>query len=403
MKRYIAFLTIVLAVAASCAKQPTGEKYLADPALQTSTGTISFEADGGSTFVSVSTLDNVVATANKDWVTVSVSGKQVNVSVPANESIETRYAVIDITAGARSRSVQIIQFGVNTKLVWEEEYEFPYAGGSLSLLYQTNATVRISVDSDWISASAEDGVLDITVASNPLKTAREGIVVWKAGSDERTITIKQALNPSGTGGDEPGGDEPGGDEPGEVSYASWIGNWTSSAGTLEIAEGDESYGLYVLTFEQFAGQAVPAFYNEETGEIEFYSYLLTTDGNWEYYFGAFDSDNYIELGGPDEDIMLASAKLNAAGNGFTIEGNEYQATYSGKTYDEVIVQLAVLGYLTEDEGQYEAGWYTFNNMTEVDLPATYSKAGGSSVSSVSAVSTPVLGKAPVANKLHSRR
>ena len=211
MKRYIAFLTIVLAVAASCAKQPTGEKYLPAPALQTSTGTVSFEAEGGSTFVSVSTLQTVVAKANKDWVTVSVSGKQVNVSVDANESIETRYALIDITAGDQTRSVQLIQFGVNSKFIWEDEYEFPFEGGSLSLLYQTNATVRLSVDGDWISASTADGVLDITVAQNPLKTAREGSIVWKAGSDERTITIKQALNPSGGSGDNPGG---GGDEPG---------------------------------------------------------------------------------------------------------------------------------------------------------------------------------------------
>ena len=100
--------------------------------------------------------------------------------------------------------------------------------------------------------------------------------------------------------------------------------------------------------------------------------------------------------------MLASAKLNDAANGFTIEGNEYQAAYSSGTYDEVIVKLAVLGYLTEADGGNEPGWYTFNGMTEVDLPATYSKAGTSSVSSVKSVSTTVNHGYSVAKKLQAR-
>lgn len=291
MKRYIAFLTIVLAVAASCAKQPAGEKYLAAPALQTSTGTVSFEAEGGSTFVSVSTLETVVAKANKDWVDVSVSGKQVNLSVPANESIETRYALIDITAGGKSRSIQVIQFGVNTKLVWEDEYEFPFEGGSLSLLYQTNATIRLSVDGDWISASTADGVLDITVAKNPLKEEREGSIVWKAGEEQRTIAIKQAANPSGDSGDNPGG----GDDPDGVIFSedfediNTLGDWV-----LYDADGDDFYWMYdnseTLSAHSGVGKLISESYDNEAQEP------LNPD-NWVFTSAIklASSDNYLSF------------------------------------------------------------------------------------------------------------
>lgn len=294
MKRYIAFLTIVLAVAASCAKQqPTGEKYLPAPALQTSSGTVNFEAQGGSTFVSVSTLDKVEAKANKDWVTVTVSGREVNISVSANESIETRYAVISITAGSQSRSVQVIQFGSNSKFFWEDEYEFPYAGGTISLDYKTDATVRISIDGDWISAAASEGKLDITVAQNPDKQAREGSVTFKAGSDERIVAIKQALNPGGGSGG--GGDDPGTDPVGGVIFSedfediNTLGDWV-----LYDADGDDFYWMYddseTLSAHSGVGKLISESYDNEAQEP------LNPD-NWVFTSAIklASSDNYLSF------------------------------------------------------------------------------------------------------------
>lgn len=286
MKRYIAFLTVVLAVAASCAKQqPTGEKYLPVPALQTSVGTVSFESVGGSTFVSVSTLDPVEAKADKDWVTVAVSGRNVNVSVPANESIETRYAVISITAGSQSRNVQVIQFGSNSKFVWEDEYEFPYAGGSVSLKYQTDATVRIAIDGDWISAVASEGVLLITVAQNNLKEDREGSVTFKAGEDNRTVAIKQAGNPSGGSGDNPGG----GDEPDGVIFSedfediNTLGEWA-----LFDADGDDNSWNYNTQFASHSGIGIlcSASYDNDSGPLTPDNWVITPGIN-------LSTDNYV--------------------------------------------------------------------------------------------------------------
>lgn len=387
MKRYIAFLTVVLALAACNKAQPDGSKYQPAPALETSTGTVQFNHRGGEASVSVRSTQPVSASSDRDWLQISVSGRDVVFKAGANESLESRYADIVISAGDASRHVEVIQFGSNTKYLWDEEYSFPYQGGSLELLYEdTPATLKLKITgSEWISAVPENGVLSITVAQNPGSEEREGLIEWKAGSDERTIVIKQALNPSGGdsgGGDSGGGDSGGGDDPGEVSYNSWVGSWSSSQGTFTVSGGYESSGVYACSFDGFSDSIFPAYYNASTGDLEFYSYLLDEEDGWQYWFLAIDSDNYPETGGPNDDIMLASATLNSAHTGFTIVGNEYDAVYSGTTYHEVIVQLLLGAYLAEDQGQYTAGWYTLTDVEPMNLPVSFTKASASSATFV---------------------
>lgn len=393
MKRYIAFLTIALALVACKKAQPTGEQYLPAPVLETSTGTVQFGSQGGQAVVSASTYEVLQAKTSQSWLTLSVDGSNVTFTAQPNTSIESRYAIVELSSAGASCDVRVVQFGYNTKYIWEEGYSFSAAGGTLNLKYpETDETIRIKITGNWISAVSADGVLSITVEKNTEPEPREGLVEWKAGDDVRSIVIAQAKGSGSGGGDEPGGDEPGGDdEPGEVTYASWIGSWNSSAGTLVISELSEADHIYVMSFEQFGEQNVPAFFNEETGALEFYSYEIGTDGNWTYWFCSLDSDDYIETGGPNDDIMLASATLNAAKTAFTIEGNEYTAVYGGTPYDEVIVKLIVAGYLSENEGNNTAGWYTFNDMEPVDLPAAYTKAGTTSVKNTPLVLAPKYG------------
>lgn len=271
MKRYITFLTIALALAASCAKQqPTGEKYLPAEPLKVSTGTIQFDAAGGDSYVSVTTSAAVEASADKDWVTVNVDGKEVDLSVTANESIETRYAVVTVKSDSKSRNVQIIQFGINTKLLWEEVYEFPAAGGSVSLLYETASTVRVSVEEDWISASALDGVLSITVAQNTEGEEREGSVIWKAGSETRTVAIKQAAGSGGGGGENP--------PAGGVIFSEDFENIDALGEWMILdADGDGNNWGYADNLAAHSGIAnmISASYSNETGPLTPDNWLFT--------------------------------------------------------------------------------------------------------------------------------
>ena len=193
MKRYIVFVMMALALVSCKKAQPDGSKYQAAPALETSTGTVQFGYKGGSSSVNVSASGDVEAKANCDWLTVSVSGNEVNLSTPANKTIETRYAVVTVKADDKVKDVQVVQFGMSSKYLWDDEYTVSGEGGTLTLYYDSDVTVRVKVkNADWVSADLADGTLVITVEKNPKSEAREATIEWKAGEDERTLVVKQS-------------------------------------------------------------------------------------------------------------------------------------------------------------------------------------------------------------------
>jgi len=208
MKRYIAFFAAALALFACQPQQPDGSQYAPAPLLPISTGTAEFGAEGGTSYVSVDSREKIEAEADRDWVLVSADNYGVRIKASENNTIETRYSIVVIKSGGLAATVQVIQFGLNTKYFWDEEYAFGYNGGSVELAYKTDATVVVKVSgSEWIDAVPDNGIFTINVAKNPYKEIREGFIEWTAGDDVRNIVIRQALNPSGGSG---GGDEPGG-------------------------------------------------------------------------------------------------------------------------------------------------------------------------------------------------
>lgn len=403
--RYLFILSALVAFAGCQAeKQPAGSQYAAEPSLSLTPYTVEFTPDGGSAQISVK-ADDLLVGADKPWLATDVKGSVVTVTAEANKRLDARYCVVTIVSGKASALVQVVQYGLNSNDLWKTSYDFTAEGGSVQLKYSGLGTPRITVTgSSWISAEAEDGILTITVAANE-KGAREGSVQWRLDDENTTITIKQAANPSynpgddnpggggdnpggggdnpGGGGDNPGGggDNPGGggDTPGQVTIDSFVGSWTSSLGSADIEVLSEEYPLYKFTFSGFMDgeQPVPAFWDESSKTMQFYSYNLGEEGNWTYYFGGLDDEDYLELGGPDEDQMLASATLSADGKSFQIKGNEYNATYQSGTYHEVIVALTLFAYLSQAEGDYDPGYYSFNNVTDITLPVTFTKSSAS--------------------------
>lgn len=207
MKKYMAFFAAALTFFACQPQQPDGSQYAPAPKLPVSTGTVQFESDGGRAYVGVTTQETIEAFSNREWATVTVGTYGINISTTQNEDIETRYAVVTVRGGELLATVQVVQYGYNSKYIWDEEYDFPYAGGTLQLLYKTDATVKITVEgSEWIEAVPDNGVLTITVAQNPTKEERAGFVTYEAGEDVRSFIVMQAKNPSGGGGG--GGDDP---------------------------------------------------------------------------------------------------------------------------------------------------------------------------------------------------
>ena len=288
MKRYIAFLAAALTLFACQPQQPDGSKYAPAPKLPVSTSTVEFDCDGGYGYVGVTTQEAFEASSNREWLTVTTSSYGVNLNVTENETIETRYAIVTVKSGDLSANVQVVQFGVNTKYFWKDEYSFPYTGGSLELFYKTDETVKIIVEgSEWIDAIPDNGILTINVAQNPLKEIREGFITYIAGEDVRSFAILQALNPSGGGG---GGDDP----TGPVIFSEDFEDInTLSEWILMDVDGDGNYWLYdnseTLAAHSGVGKLFSQSYDNESGPL--------TPDNWVFTpaMKLASDDNYLSF------------------------------------------------------------------------------------------------------------
>ena len=209
-------LSILLTLAAalgvfSCQteKDADGSQYLGGPALEIISKDVIFTPQGGSGSIVVNTRETLSASADRPWAILNISGNRVTVTVNRNESLESRYTTIKLSAGGATAEIQAQQFGVNSAHAWDDTYTFPYGGGELDLPYAENGTVWVDVSEvDWIMAvvDKENHLIHFTVAKNLYNVERVGHVTVTIGDDyARDLTFVQAKNPAGL---PPGGQEP---------------------------------------------------------------------------------------------------------------------------------------------------------------------------------------------------
>lgn len=338
---------MMLALAACQAPQPDGSQYLPAPKLETSTGTVQFNHEGGSSTVTVQTKSTLSVSTQQSWITCSASGSLIDVKAVANENLETRYGYISITDGTLSNEIQVVQFGISSIYFWELGYDIPYQGGTLELPFPaTDETVKVSVDVDWISVEVYETSLTLTIATNPEKEAREGILVWSAGEDTRTTLIEQAGNPGGGSGD----DEP---EPGTVIFSEDFENIdTLEDWMLFDADGDGYY------WEYDNGSTVAA--HSGTGKILSQSYdndegALTPD-NWVITSGIklAASDNYLSFWLCPQDASYPKEHYAAYVTDQDIPESASAATLEG-LFTELVEGTLTMGYTTSSIDLQAAG------------------------------------------------
>lgn len=199
MKKYISiFAAALAAISISSCRQdnPDGSQYAPVPQLELSVGVVQFTYDGGKQTITADTKETVTATSDRDWLAVeSINGSSItlNAQARADESLETRYAVVTIKAGNAQKRLQVFQFGLTSDQIWKSSYDFAKAGGTLELKYRQSGSVFLDVEGgDWLDAVSAEGKLTITVAANATGIAREGIINWRCADVSRTIAIHQA-------------------------------------------------------------------------------------------------------------------------------------------------------------------------------------------------------------------
>ena len=262
MKKIFSILLILTAALGvfSCQaeKDADGSRYLAGPALEIVSKDVVFSPQGGTGSIVVNTRETLSASADRSWAVLSVSGNRVTITVDRNESLESRYSSIKLSAGGATAEITAQQFGINSAYAWDDTYTFPFGGGELDLSYGENGTVWVDVsDVNWITAVVDEKnhLIHFTVAKNIYNSERVGHVTVAVGDDyTREITFIQRANPNGL--------NPGEEEPMEFTIESaWRPYYVTpqsndqdfSTVGVEVAEGSHAgrYFIKVLSASEF--------------------------------------------------------------------------------------------------------------------------------------------------------
>jgi len=189
------------------------------------------------------------------------------------------------------------------------------------------------------------------------------------------IQTSQGEGSGGGNGGSGGGDNGGG---GSTSgYEAWIGTWTLAGKTVKITQKAAGSTFTLSGLEE--GYDFETRYAD--GNMEFFYQDLGTDGAGRsvYLFGIDDDGaGYIVEGDPENEGLLATATLNAAGTSATVDGARFTATYSSGTFNEHIVKMEILAY-DETEDKF---YYVSSDPVTIEMPIQMSKVGTSSLSTV---------------------
>lgn len=180
-----------------------------DTELGVSTGSLSFEAAGGTlNFDLTANKDWTASVANAPWLTLGKTSGNGNatISVKAgeNSSTSSRDAVVTVVSEEKTVTVSVSQKGATPylKLSWST-FNAEADGGELSLSIDSNVAWKAETQAGWVSlsqTSADAGYTTIVVTAleNKDQSERSATVTFSGDGASASITVNQkAADPEG--------------------------------------------------------------------------------------------------------------------------------------------------------------------------------------------------------------
>lgn len=194
MKRHLINLAL-LALAATACEPQTPFELLVPPTIDVTAGAdIAFKAIGGNGAIEVAPVEGALqaVTAQSDWCHLTVSGNRIQVEVDEYDGLESRYAIIDMSAGNATGKTIVQQFGVIVKSFTWKDVTVKNNSQTLEFSYDANGSqVHASSDADWLTFETTPEKMIVHVAANPGADYREADVHWSIGEVTGTILIGQ--------------------------------------------------------------------------------------------------------------------------------------------------------------------------------------------------------------------
>lgn len=199
MKKILSLMVLLAGVISftSCGDDDDAT-YTAPAQLSLKSADAFYEAAGGTGSIVVNSSETITATSNVEWLTVSVSGNTVNLTVAANDKLEGRSTNVVLKTASASKEVNISQRGIiygipegdagdNTFTLDDAE------NAKIVIPVAQTAGMTVTSQAEWLTASfnSETSAIEIVAASNDEEEARTGLVAIETGSIKENLTIVQ--------------------------------------------------------------------------------------------------------------------------------------------------------------------------------------------------------------------
>lgn len=199
MKKIFSLIVLLTGVMSFTSCSNDDATYNAIVPLEVTSADVLFEPTGGTGSIVINTLEALSAVSDSPWISVQVNGNKVSLEVSENPSIDSRSAIISLSAGGKVAKVTATQKGFvcgikgSSELVVKSD-----AASSLNVELASTyplSTIDIAVqsNSDWITAVYNEKTerIEIETTANSTGMMRKGTVSVKMDDIEDEISILQ--------------------------------------------------------------------------------------------------------------------------------------------------------------------------------------------------------------------
>lgn len=196
MKKYIYILMAGISLLAlSCKKEyvnPYADAEKGSSAIKIVKSQLEYTPEASTGIVEVDAEGTITATSDRDWCAVSVSGKQITLSLTANADKETRYALLTIAAGKYTTALSVFQYGeVLAGLDALSDITANVEGEEIHVPIKANVSIEFEETDSWVHPHATAEELVINVDANPDPKTRFCTVKYTAGSKRGSFDVTQ--------------------------------------------------------------------------------------------------------------------------------------------------------------------------------------------------------------------
>lgn len=318
---------------------------------------------------------------DQSYYITGIDGKEESIKVVANFNAETGAITVSTQTNLGESTVNTSsgQLSGQTNLLGKIDYN-----GTIYRITGNYPIFTVKISEDASKADLVPGTVNI--ASLGGEFTLMGFAIYTVVGDSwyalttgstlpNTITHLSQGSGSGGGGNEGGGGGGGGGGDDTAGYNGWIGTWDAGSGRTVTFAQKTAGTDYTVTDSGYGGFEYVATYDASTGGIRLNLQMVDEYDIDQYYFIGINGNSLIS-GDPENDYLIATGSLGSNGSSATITAVSY-TTSNGNAQAAAIT---ILDYQTEDGGGYEKGWYGLNGIEDLELPATLTKASGSSLS-----------------------